>query len=175
MKKFKTIKRSIIVILTLCMLLSATGIDVYATSISDENQIVSEETTVGTEQITIFAEENTVTDNETMATTKDTMPELMPMMARGCDEEDPYPLTNGYYGDPGISGGDMRVMGGGYSAACAFFTYLTNCPSVVNVTTPIPGGGTARITPSISSASGYAVQIKTSAGQPFNSQRIHFN
>ena len=81
----------------------------------------------------------------------------------------------GYYGDPGVSGGEMRVMGGGYSGACAFFVYLTRCPSVVGVPTPIPGGGTATITPSSSAASGYAVQIKTSAGQPFKSQRVHFN
>lgn len=151
---FNTRKRSIAAILTLCILLRVAGICVHATAMSGE-------TTVATEKNIVVTEETTQ--------------ELVPMMARECGEEDLYPLTNGYYGDPGDSGGAMRVMGGGYSGACAFFTYLTHCDSVVNMTTPIPGGGTARITPSNSAGSGYAVQIKTGGNQPFKTQRVHFD
>ena len=42
-----------------------------------------------------------------------------------------------------------------------------------NVTPPILGGGTARITRSNSATPGYAVQIQTCAGKPLKSQRIH--
>lgn len=104
--------------------------------------------------------------------------EIMPMAAGECGEEDDeerYPLVNGYYGSPGVSGGGMRVMDGGYAGACAFFTYLTTARPVNDVTTPIPNGGTARITPSSSALSGYAVQIQTGGNQPFKSQRVHFN
>ena len=95
-------------------------------------------------------------------------------MLGGCGDEDQYPLTNGYYGNPGTSGGPMRVMYGGAQGAYDFFTYLTGCEGVFEVPTPIPGGGTATITKSTSAGSKLAVQINTSEGQPFKSQRVHF-
>lgn len=101
--------------------------------------------------------------------------ELMPMAAGECSEDDPYPLTNGYYGSPGLSGGNMRVMDGGLQGAYAFYTFLTGLPGSVGVTSAIPGGGTARITTSNSAGSGYAVQIETAPNQPFKKQRVHFN
>ena len=67
----KTSKRGIIVILTLCILLCTNGIGVHAISMPEENIAVIEE-------ITVVVEETTDTI-ETIA------PELMPMMARGCE------------------------------------------------------------------------------------------
>ena len=170
---FKISKRGIIAILTLCMLLSIAGTGLNVTAIA---AATVEETVVATEEIaTVIVEESTISTENTTVVTEESTQELVPMMARGCGEENKYKLTNGYYGDPGTSGGEMRVMDGGHLGAGLFFTYLTGCPSVDNMTTPIPGGGTARITPSRSAASGWAVQIQTSAGQPFKSQRVHFN
>lgn len=95
-----TSKRSIIVILTLCILLCTTGIGVHAISMPEENiavteeiTVVVEETTVATEKTTaVAAEEITIATEESTVVTEETTPELIPMMANRCS----YPSLNQY-------------------------------------------------------------------------------
>ena len=97
---FNTSKRSIIVILTLCILLCTTGIGVHAISMPEENiavteeiTVVVEETTVATEKTTaVAAEEITIATEESTVVTEETTPELIPMMANRCS----YPSLNQY-------------------------------------------------------------------------------
>lgn len=76
-----TSKRSIILILTLCILLCTSGIGVHAISMPEENITV-------TEEITVVVEETTVATEETTVVTEETTPELIPMMAQRCCDDD---------------------------------------------------------------------------------------
>lgn len=78
-----TSKRSIILILTLCIILCTTGIGVHAISLPEEN-------IAATEEIAVVVEETKVATEETIVVTEETTPELIPMMARGCGYNDYY-------------------------------------------------------------------------------------
>ena len=80
-KIINTSKRSIILILTLCILLCTSGIGANAISVSEENIVTAEETTVVVEETKVAIAESTVADEETMS-------ELMPMMAQRCCDDD---------------------------------------------------------------------------------------
>ena len=99
-KIVNTSKRGIILILTLCILLCTSGLGAHAISVSEENIVTAEETTVvveettvatekttavAAEEITIATEESAVAIEETTDTIEAIVPELMPMMARGCE------------------------------------------------------------------------------------------
>ena len=84
---FKNIKRGIVAILTLCILLGIAGTCVYATSMLEESTVVTEETT----------------------------PELMPMMASGCEND-----YNHIFGNPEHNlDGFVGYYGGNQAAAYA--------------------------------------------------------
>ena len=75
---FKTSKRGIAAILTLCILLGIAGTHMNVTA-------MEEDTTVAIEKITIATgETTTVAAEETAVVTEEITPELMPMMAREC-------------------------------------------------------------------------------------------
>lgn len=76
-----TSKRSIILILTLCILLCTSGIDTHAISVSEENIVTTEETTVVVGETILSIKGITVADEETMS-------ELIPMMAQRCCDDD---------------------------------------------------------------------------------------
>ena len=92
-----TSKRSIILILTLCILLCTSGIGVQAISMPEENIAV-------TEEITVVVEETTVATEKTIVVTEETTPELIPTMARGCGYDNYY-----IEGEPDIPMGAMPV------------------------------------------------------------------
>ena len=94
---FKTSKRGIILILTLCILLCTSGIGVHAISMPEEN-------IAATEEIAVVVEETKVATEETIVVTEETTPELMPTMARGCGYDDYY-----IEGEPDIHMGAMPV------------------------------------------------------------------
>ncbi len=87
---FKTNKRSIIAILTLCIFLCAAGIGVHAymleedTVTTEELTVVVEETTLSTEENRVATEETTVVTEESTVATAETIPELVPVMASEC-------------------------------------------------------------------------------------------
>ena len=105
MKKiFNNSKRGISAILTLCILLGIAGTCLNVTAMAEEN---TEETAVATEEITtVVVEESTIFTEKPIVATEETTPELMPMMARGCNSvpQSAYSMysyiTNGY--DPSI-------------------------------------------------------------------------
>ncbi len=76
----KTSKRSIIAILTLCILLGIAG----TAAIAAETTATVEGTSVATEEITTVVEKTTVTTEKTTVETDETSQELMPMMAIAC-------------------------------------------------------------------------------------------
>ena len=98
---FKTSKRSIAAILTLCILLGIAGTCVYAAS------VMPEENTVVTEKTTVSAEETTQ--------------ELVPVMANQCGDNDYY-----IEGEPYLPVGAMPIgdpVIGGYVSA-SFLSFV---------------------------------------------------
>ena len=126
---FKTSKRGIIVILTLCILLGIAGTGLNVIAMAPETTATVEETLVATEEITtVVVEESTisteeptvVTENTTVVPEKNTQ-ELVPRMARACwgtpDEVLNYYIgkNNWSYdanGSPQSSGFDIYVSNG---------------------------------------------------------------
>ena len=102
-----TSKRSIIVILTLCILLCTTGIGVHAISMPEENiAVTAEETTVVVEETKVAIEGITVADEETTSG-------LMPMMARACGYGD---LASWYNIDHATKASILGDVSGNYKA-----------------------------------------------------------
>ena len=102
-----TSKRSIIVILTLCILLCTTGIGVHAISMPEENiAVTAEETTVVVQETKVAIEGITVADEETTS-------ELMPMMARACGYGD---LASWYNIDHATKASILGDVSGNYKA-----------------------------------------------------------
>ena len=118
---FKTCKRGIAVILTLCILLGFTGTCVNVTA-------MAEETTVSIEEIIFATEDSTVA-------TEETTPELIPMMARGCEND-----YNHIFGNPehnldgfvGYYGGDQAAAYAAVSVAAQAYVTSHQITGIIN-------------------------------------------
>ena len=111
----KTNKRGIIAILTLCMLLNTIGICAYATAIPEDNMATPEDTTVVVEETVVATEEPIIVTEENIVVTEENTQELMPMMARGCEND-----YNHIFGNPAHNlDGFVGYYGGNQAAAYA--------------------------------------------------------
>lgn len=82
---FKTSKRGIAAILTLCILLGIAGTHMNVTAMAAETTATVEETAVATEEITtVVVEESTTSTEDTTVVTEENTQELVPRMAREC-------------------------------------------------------------------------------------------
>ena len=118
---FKTSKRGIIVILTLCILLGIAGTCMNVTAMAEDTTVATETTAVDTEETatvvvektTIFTEEPTVNTEATTVVTNEHTQELMPVMARGCGYGD---LTSWYNIDHATKASILGDVSGNYAA-----------------------------------------------------------
>ena len=110
---FKISKRGIIATLVLCILLGIAGTCLNVTAMAEEN---TEETAVATEEITtVVVEESTIFTEKPIVATEETTPELMPMMASGCEND-----YNHIFGNPEHNlDGFVGYYGGNQAAAYA--------------------------------------------------------
>ena len=116
----KTSKRSIIAILALSILL---GIAVTCMNVAAmaEDTIVAEATTVVIEETKVATEETEIATEETTAVTAENIQELVPAMARGCDDYwdgQPYnakSVSDSYLMQNGVNPHDLKygVLGKG--------------------------------------------------------------
>lgn len=106
---FKISKRGIIAILTLCILLGIAGACLNVSAMAAETTATVEGTTA------IVAEEITMPKEDDTVATEAITPELMPMMARGCEND-----YNHIFGNPEHNlDGFLAYYGGNQATAYA--------------------------------------------------------
>ena len=132
---FKTNQRGIIAILTLCMLLNTIGICVHATSMPKDNMATPEDTTVVVEETVVATNEPIIVTDDNVVVTEENTQELMPMMARGCEND-----YNHIFGNPEHNldefvehyGGDQAAAYAAVSVAAQAYVTSHQITGIIN-------------------------------------------
>ena len=111
-------KRGITAILTLCILLGIAGTWMNVTAMAEETTVATEETAVATEEITtVVVEESTIFTKDITLVTEESAQELVPVMARRCEND----YSNIISGKPYVPYGCTMVRNDVASVKSSYF------------------------------------------------------